>query len=95
MRERKLNDYKWVYEKGKITLVNRKTKETMPLKMDKVDSLVRAYISFKNNQRIDEKKVLISRYNVRIEKLLGRIRNLKETIKKLRIKKVDLTENKN
>jgi hypothetical protein len=84
METRELKDYKWIFEKGTITLINKRNNNKMPLSLAKADSFVRAYISFKNRHRIEQSKRfhnmmtgMKSRYQERIDKLVRKIKSLK------------------
>lgn len=75
MQFRELKYYKWSFEKNKVTLLEKRVNgEKMTLSMAMADSFVRAYISFKNNQRIEEKKSLADSYKTRNHKLVDLLR---------------------
>ena len=85
MEIRELKYYKWVFDKDKVILVNKKEKKNFVLSMVMADSFSRACISFRNRYRIEQvakwhellKKTKVS-YQKRIEALKLQIKNLKE-----------------
>lgn len=54
MEVRELKYFKWVFEKDKIVLVNKRENKSFILTMAMADSFSRAYISFKNKYRIEQ-----------------------------------------
>ena len=64
-----LKDYKWQYENGIVTLVNKKTGAEFPLPISKMDSVSRAFISFRNRYRIEQVEKLCARFKDKVKKL--------------------------
>jgi len=54
MEIRELKYYKWVFDKDKVTLINKKENKHFVLSMPMADSLCRACISFRNRYRIEQ-----------------------------------------
>jgi hypothetical protein len=54
MEVRELKYYKWVFEKDKVILVNKKDNTSFILTMALADSFSRACISFRNKYRIEQ-----------------------------------------
>lgn len=76
---RNLKYYSWqlIEEDGTIVAFDKRNNISLVLSMAMADSFVRAYISFKTRQRINEKKVLREKYQKRVEGMLERIEKLK------------------
>lgn len=86
---RNLKYYSWIFDKGYVYLICKKVggAGSMRLSMPMADSFVRAYISFKNAQRINEKgflkhkiavlgnKITDLRKEIKVSKALKKIRN--------------------
>ena len=84
-----LKYYTWEYENGMVYLVCKKEghQQVMKLSMAMADSFVRAYISFKTHQKIDERNAIHVRLNKKLDAKDVRIQKLVEMIGKLRNKK--------
>lgn len=76
--QRELKHYTWIFEDKKVTLVDKREGIMMTLKMDKMDSLVRAYVSFKTRHRIELCKELRARLKEQGETYRKRVKKLKE-----------------
>jgi len=76
--QRELKHYIWIFEDKEVTLVDKRKNATMTLKMDKVDSLVRAYISFKTRHRIELCRELRVRLKEQRKIYRERVKKLKE-----------------
>ena len=80
---RHLKLYIWAFDidKGTVILFDKKENITMTLPMNKADSFVRAYISFKNRERIEKCKELKTKLRSQREVFIARIAKLKLKIK--------------
>jgi len=76
---RNLKHYAWqfVEEDNTIVLIDKREKKTLVLSMAMADSFVRAYVSFKTRQRVNEKKALREGYQRRLEAVAERIGRLR------------------
>ena len=83
---RSLKYYDWSFEKRKISLLDKRATVGMVLAPATSDSFVRAWISFKNRQRIEEKEALRKAFKKQAEKYQEKIERLKSIISKLRAK---------
>ena len=72
MITRKLKYYEWSYENEKILLLDKKNKNIFELNMAMADSFVRAYISFKNNCRLEREAKLRKNFLARLQRLKER-----------------------
>ena len=81
---RNLKHYSWqlIEEDGTIVAFDKKRNVSLVLSMAMADSFVRAYISFKTRQRINEKKALREGYQKRMERMSERISQLKGRLEK-------------
>ena len=94
MEIRELKYYKWVFDKDKVIIVNKKNNNTFILSMPMFDSLCRASISFRNRYRIEQgmkNHGILTRTRVSYQK---RIDGLKLKIDILKKKKNDNKINK-
>ena len=79
---RNLKHYSWqlIEEDGTIVAFDKKRNISLVLSMPMADSFVRAYISFKTRQRINEKKALRESYQKRMERMAERISQLRSKL---------------
>lgn len=84
MIKRELKYYRWSYENGKITLLEKKTGKEMTILMAMADSFVRGYISFKNKNRIEQTKKAHDKIKKTLEK---KVEHLQAKVEKLSSRK--------
>ena len=75
---RELKYYRWIFDKGKVVLFDKRKNIGFPLNMLMADSFVRAWISFKNRQRVEEKDKLRLAARKQREKYQARTKALRE-----------------
>jgi len=88
MIKRSLKYYEWQLENGTVILFDKKLDHKTRLSLAMADSLMRAYISFKNTYRLQREADMRSGYKSRIEKLQIRL-----ALSKLKIKKKEIKNN--
>ena len=84
MVSRNLLNYKWSYEKGVITLLDKKKSISFDLPIAYIDSLLRAGIAFKNTHRIEQ----LQKQNTRLVKANERYKKLQDKITRKRQKEL-------
>lgn len=81
--KRELKNYIWIFENDIVTLVDKEKGISFVLKMDKLDSLVRAYVSFKTRRRIEMCKELRLKLRKQREAYQERIKKLTQKKKEV------------
>lgn len=86
MAVRELKYYKWVFDKDKVTLVNKKNNQNFVLTLALADSFSRAVISFRNTYRIAQVNKWRELLKKSKENTKVKVVGLREQIKNLRTK---------
>lgn len=80
MITRHLKDYNWTYENGIVGLLNKKTGDEIKIAIEKIDSLSRACIAFRNRFRIEQNRktrTLIMKQVYSLRQKLAKIKSIK------------------